>query len=77
MRGWLGLRVVVVAAPSCTGYWTIQSRHPQVRVTVAKGCPATVPYDADVRNPGDAVSTLVPPRPRAGLICRYSGTPKM
>ena len=77
MRSWLGLLVVVVAATGCTGYWTIQQRHPTVRIMVATGCPAKAPVSGDVRSIGDTSSALVPARPTAGLICRYQGTPEM
>jgi hypothetical protein len=45
--------------------------YPQVRVTVAGGCPVTVARDQDVDNPTGPFTRLVPSDPIAGRICRY------
>jgi hypothetical protein len=46
-----------------------------LRVTVAQGCPATMPWAVtDVQNPADAALTkaLAPTGATSGLICRYA-----
>jgi hypothetical protein len=52
-----------------TGTWFTRG-HPQLRVRVAAGCPASVGGYADVVNTF-AGPPLVPAGPSAGLICQY------
>lgn len=56
-------------AGAATPVWHV-SRAPKLRVDVDAGCPASVAAYQDVFNtfPGPP---LVPPGPKAGLICRY------
>jgi hypothetical protein len=49
--------------------WNV-SRSPKLHVDVAAGCPASIGADQDVVNTF-AGPPLVPPSPKAGLICRY------
>ena len=52
-----------------------RARRPQTRVTLARGCPSALPGARDVRNGGDDLSDrFTPPRPTAGLVCRYDFT---
>jgi hypothetical protein len=50
--------------------WNV-SRSPKLRVDVAARCPASIGADQDVANTF-AGPPLVPPGPKAGLICRYA-----
>ena len=54
---------------------SFRAGHPQIRVTVAGGCPATVTGYQDVDNPGGPRGRMVPTDPLAGLICRYGPYP--
>lgn len=49
--------------------------HPQVRITVAGGCPDSVARYEDVENPAGPLVRLVPTGPVDGLICRYGPYP--
>ena len=49
--------------------------HPQLRVTVSGGCPASVATYRDVANPAGPFRRLVWVGPRAGLVCRYGPRP--
>lgn len=61
--------VIRSGSGSGTGTWWTPG-HPQLRISVAAGCPASVAGYADVVNtfPGPP---LVPADPSAGLICQY------
>jgi hypothetical protein len=70
--------LVALGVGGCgSGQWVIQARGPQIEIMVSKGCPASVPFDADVRNLGDTSTAMVPPDPTNGLVCRYRGSPQM
>jgi hypothetical protein len=67
-----GSCALLLAACGGPRIWQIQAGHPQIRVTLREGCPATVVGYHDVKNPGGGSSDrLVPANPRQGLICRY------
>jgi hypothetical protein len=46
----------------------------RLRVTIARGCPASIAGYRDVRNPAGALTGghFVPPHPSEALICRFS-----
>ena len=56
-------------AGGASAVWNV-SRSPKLHVDVAAGCPASIGADQDVVNTF-AGPPLVPPGPKAGLICRY------
>jgi hypothetical protein len=66
-----GLLLAGCASAAAGGY---SARTPQVRVTLAAGCPGSLGSAADVRNPGVGLTDrLVPDAPRAtaALVCAY------
>lgn len=69
------LPACTASAPTGAGVWLIPRRGPDVRVTLAQGCPATVAYNEDVRNDQAGLDdNLVPTDPIGGLVCRYAAT---
>lgn len=64
--------------PHQSNLWTISTRQPALRIDVRQSCPKSVAQYHDVTNANaDARTTLVPPNPTAGLICRYGTIPTL
>jgi hypothetical protein len=80
-RGWTALAVaasLVVAGGVIAAVWIrkaspqYRAGHPQVRVSIAGGCPSTLGAAQDVHNSGGGLADrFAPPGPSAGLVCRY------
>jgi hypothetical protein len=75
------ITVIAVASSVAAGLAHEATRHryqalrPQIRVTLASGCPSTLLNALDVHNGGDDLTDrFTPPHPTTGLVCRYNFT---
>ena len=79
----IGIGVAVEAGTSSpsahkSNAWTISTRQPSLRLLVDEPCPKSIAGYQDVTNAEVSSRTsLVPPSPDAGLICRYGTIPTM